>query len=74
MENLYIITPETPEEIIAVNDLILKMREEKQRIERIQKCKMAISFEISHSISEIGLADTKRIVREIARELRELKE
>ena len=33
---------------------------------------MAISFEISDSISKIGLEETKRIVRELNRELREM--
>ena len=68
--NLWIINPETEDEIRAVNDLLLKMREEKQRQERIEKCKMKISFEIADSIAEIGLEETKRLVRELNRELR----
>ena len=74
MSNLYVISPETAEEILAVNDLLLKMREENQKKELIQKCKTAISFQIGDSISTIGLAETKKIVRELARELREYKE
>lgn len=70
---MYVIRPETAEEILAVNELLLKMREEKKK-EMIQKCKTAISFQIDDSISIIGLAETKRIVRELARELREYKE
>lgn len=72
MANLYVITPETEEEILAVNDMLLKMREEKQRQEQIQKCKNTISFHIADSISTIGLEETKRIVRDLNRELREL--
>ena len=62
----------TADEFLAVSELITKMREEQMRKEIITKCKMAISFEISDSISKIGLEETKRIVRELNRELREL--
>lgn len=72
MANLYVITPETEEEILAVNDMLLKMREEKQRQEQIQKCKNTISFYIADTVSTIGLEETKRIVRDLNRELREL--
>ena len=72
MTNLYVITPETKEEILAVNDLLLKMREERQRQEQIQKCKNTISLHIADSVSTIGLEETKRIIRELNRELREL--
>ena len=69
-KNLWIITPETEEEILAVNDLLIDMRAKKQYEELVQKCKMAISFEISDSIDKIGLEETKNIVRQLARELR----
>ena len=65
---------ETEEEALAVSELLLKMREEKRKSEHRQKVKMAISFEISNAISEIGLSEVKNIVRELNRELRELKE
>lgn len=70
---LWEIKPETTEEILAVNALLLKMREEQQRKELIQKHKTAISFEIADSVSTIGLEETKRIVRELNRELRDMK-
>ena len=63
---------ETPEEVEAVHELITKMREEKKHQEIVQKCKHAISSQIADSISTIGLAETKTIVRELARELREV--
>ena len=62
----------TADEFRAVSELIYKMREDQMRKETITKCKMAISFEISNSINEIGLEETKRVVRELNRELREL--
>lgn len=74
IDNCYVITVETAEEVKAANEAILKIREERQerqRKEAIQKCKMAISFEVSNAISEIGLEEVKRIVREINHELRE---
>lgn len=72
MNGLYVITPETEEEILAVNDMLLKIRGEKQRQEQIQKCKNTISFHIADSISTIGLEETKHIVRELNKELRGL--
>ena len=62
----------TPEEFSAMNALVLKMREEKEHEKLVQKCKHAISSQIADSISTIGLAETKTIVRELARELRGL--
>jgi hypothetical protein len=61
----------TRDEFFAVSELLTKMRMEQIRKEAIEKCKMAISFEISDSIAKIGLEETKRIVRELNRELRE---
>lgn len=61
----------TPEEFVAMSDLVTKMRKEKAKEQAIKEAKMAISFEVSHAISEIGLEETKRIVREIARDLRQ---
>lgn len=74
MAVLHLVKPETREEILAVNDLLLKMREENARKERIQFHKNSISFEIADSIGELGLEETKRIVRELNKELRELKQ
>lgn len=61
----------TTDEFHAVSELIYNMREDQMRKETIAKCKMTISFEISDSIDKIGLEETKRIVRELNRELRE---
>lgn len=73
-DNVYFIEPETKEEALAVNELLLKMREEKRKSKRRQQVKMNISFEISNAIAEMGLSEVKNIVRELNRELRELKE
>ena len=74
IDNCYVITAETAEEVKAANEAILKIREERQRQEAIQKCKMAISFEVSNAISGIGLEEVKRIIRELNHELRRLGE
>ena len=71
---LWSLTPENEKEILAVNNLLLKMREEEQEKENIRKCKHEISFVVADSISKIGLVNTKRIVREINKELREQSE
>lgn len=73
MANLYVMKPENEKEILAVNDLLIKMREEAARKERIQFYKNSISFEIATAIGELGLEQTKRIVRELNKELRDLK-
>ena len=70
IDNCYMVMPETAEEVNLMNEAILKYREEKQRQEMIQTCKNAISFEIADAIDKIGLAETKIIVRTLARELR----
>lgn len=72
VENCYVVLPETAEEVEIMNAAILKHRKEKQRQEMIQTCKHAISSQIADAISKIGLAETKIIVRTLARELRGL--
>ena len=62
----------TMDEFLAMSELVRNMRAEQARKEAIEKCKMAISFEISNAISEIGLEETKRIFRELNREIREI--
>lgn len=71
-DNYYVMMPETKEEIEAVNAMLLDMRAKREHEMLVQKCKMAISFAISDSISKIGLSETKTIVRALARELREI--
>ena len=66
----YTLTDDEAQACMAfLRDIWDKKRQEKL----IQKAKMSISFEISNAISEIGLETTKHIVRELNRELRELK-
>lgn len=70
IDGCYFVEPENAEEVKLANEVILKLREDKLRAEHRQKCKMAISFAISDVISQIGLAETKNIVKELNRELR----
>lgn len=72
-KNLWVLEPESTEEIQAVNELLLNMREKQQREERIQFHKHSISSCVADAIGELGLGLAKRIVREINRELRDLK-
>lgn len=74
IDNCYVVTPENAEEVKLANDAILKYREQCLRNEQIKKCKLAISDEISIAIRRIGLAETKRVVRELARELRQFED
>lgn len=55
-----------------IDKSIADYRARKEAERKIKTQKHEISFAISHCISEIGLEETKRIVREINRELREL--
>lgn len=64
----------TTDEADALNTYLKIIREEKERARKIQNCKTEISFQISDAIDQIGLAETKKIVRELARELRSFKE
>ena len=51
IENTFVVHPCTAEEVRVSNEAILKLREEKQHKELVQKAKMAISFAIADSIS-----------------------
>lgn len=73
IDGCYFVEPENAEEVKLANDVILKLREEKLREEHRQRCKMTISSAISDVISQIGLTETKNIVRELNRELRLMK-
>lgn len=64
----------TAEEYTAMNDLVKKMRAEEARKQAIKNARMTIGFEVSHAISEIGLEETKHIIREISRELKSVSE
>ena len=60
----------TEKEAIALTDLLKEMREKEEHDALIKQCKESISLSISKAIEKIGLADTKHIVRELARDLR----
>ncbi len=62
----YILTEDEAEQL---TNLLLTIREEKEKQRLIQKAKTAISFEISDAISRVGLEEVKKIVRELNREL-----
>ena len=61
----------TTDECEALYDYLVKIREKKRQERQRQACKNAISWQINEAINTIGLDETKRIVRELNRELRE---
>lgn len=73
MGDTYLLTLENPEELLAIQKLLEEMRAEEELKKRIQFHKHSISSCIAAAVGELGLDETKRIVRELNRELRELK-
>lgn len=63
----------TSKESEALEALLKEMRAKAEHEALVKSCKDEISFAISATILEIGLAETKTIVRELARELRGIK-
>ena len=61
----------TEDEREALYECLMKIREEKRHTRLIQECKAAITLQVHKAINTIGLDETKRIVRELNRELRE---
>lgn len=62
----------TAEEYVAMRDLVEKMRAEKARQQVINKQRTLINTAVENAISVIGLEETKRIVRETVRSLRDV--
>jgi uncharacterized membrane protein len=60
----------TDDECEALHGCLMKIREKKRQERQRQACKDAISILIEDAINTIGLDETKRIVRELNRELR----
>lgn len=69
---LHKMMPNTDEEILAVNNLLLKMREEEYRKERIKYHLDTINLTIADCVEELGLAEAKRIVQKLSKELNEI--
>lgn len=63
-------TPENKEEIEAVNELLQRMRAERQQREAYVKNREYLREIVISTIDAIGLEDTKKIIREINRDLR----
>ena len=64
------ITNISQEEYLSCMELIEKMRAEKRRQEKIEEMKKVLSEVVYASINVIGSDETKRIIREINKELR----
>lgn len=61
----------TTDECEALHECLMEIREKKRQEQRRYECKREIFFKINEAINTIGLDETKRIVRELNRELRE---
>lgn len=61
----------TTDECEVLHKCLMEIREKKRQERQRYECKIAISFQIDKAVNTIGLAETKRIVRELNRELRE---
>ena len=71
IDNCALLTPMDAEEITAANEAILKIREERYKQEVRQRAEKMISLAVSDAISDIGLAETKTILRRLNKRLRE---
>ena len=60
----------TKEEEVALDETLQKMREERRKQEAIEKSREALRTAVISTIDAIGLDETKRIIREISRNLR----
>lgn len=61
----------TADEYEALRECLFKIREEKRQARLHESCKAAITLQVHKAINIVGLDETKRIVRELNRELRE---
>jgi len=68
------VLPTTDEEVAAVTELLTKMRQERWLAEAIQQNKEHLEDVVAATVDAIGLEETKRIVRDINRNLRRCSE
>lgn len=62
----------TKDEVEACRILLKDIREKKELAKRVQTSKALINSEISNAIWAIGLEETKKLVKEISKELEDL--
>lgn len=72
IDNCYVVEPLTAEEVKLANEVILAYREEKAKKEAIKQNEEYLRSVVIDTIDAIGLEETKRIIREINRNLRGL--
>ena len=60
------------DEIAACLEVVEKMRAEKKRTAEIEEAKTKIYKEVNESLDKIGIEETKKIIRQINRELRDM--
>ncbi len=60
------------DEIAACLEVVEKIRAEKKKVADIEEAKTKIYKEINESLDKIGIEETKKIIRQINRELRDM--
>lgn len=60
------------DEFAACLKVVEKMRAEKKKVADIEEAKTKIYKEINESLDKIGIEETKKIIRQINRELRDM--
>lgn len=60
------------DEITACLEVVEKMRAEKRAAAEIEEAKTKIYKEVNESLDKIGIEETKKIIRQINRELRDM--
>lgn len=62
----------TEEEATAVEQLLKEMRAEKQKEKMIARHTNIIRYDIRQALTDLGLAETKRIIRALTRSLNDI--
>lgn len=60
------------DEIAACLEVVEKIRAEKKRAAEIETAKTNIYIEVNEALDKIGVEETKKIIRQINRELRDM--
>jgi hypothetical protein len=60
------------DEIAACLEVVEKMRAEKKKMAEIEEAKTKIHKEVNEALDKIGIEETKKIIRQINRELRDM--
>lgn len=71
-ERTYVIKVADKEELTAALEAVKKVRQERERAERLAKAEESINHAVNVAIASVGIANVKSIIRKINQELREI--